>query len=448
VDERTREELIAENGVLKQRVSALEAELEMLRSMLSGGGSGASAVPLVKPNRAQRREADRAKRKKRKQSFVRKRDIPTEEVPHVLDRCPDCGRNLSGGWEHSRRQVIEIPLTPVRIIEHVLIARRCGVCGKVHIPKLGIAEGVVGKTRLGVNLMSLIATLSVAKRMPQRMIQKLLDGLYGLKISVGEISEVLHRVSDWSKATVGQILTSIRGSPDVSCDETGWREDGINGYLWSVSTGSERFYYFHRRRASRIIRHILGGNFSGVLGCDFYAGYDWYMGPKQRCWVHLLRDLAKLVEAHGSASEWALAVKDIWKAARKVARRSDLSDEVRLRLREQLQTKLLWIAQRYAADKDCPQHALAKRICRYLPELFTFVEHPHVAWHNNAAERAIRPAVIARKVSGGTRSVRGSQTKTRLMSVFATWALQGKQPIAACAQMIISSQTPANCTAT
>ena len=83
---------------------------------------------------------------------------------------------------------------------------------------------------------------------------------------------------------------------------------------------------------------------------------------------------------------------------------------------------------------------LSKRICQYLPELFTFVENPSVASSNNAAERAIRPAVIARKISGGTRTARGSQTKTRLMSVFATWALQGQEPIAACTSMIIAAQ--------
>lgn len=439
----SREELIQRLEAQQELIEALGAEVEMLRSMLGGHGNDSSAAPLIRPNRAQRREGERRERKKRKQSCARKRDVATEEVRHALDRCPDCGRRLRGGWEHSRRQVIEIPLTPVRIIDHVMIGRRCGACGKVHIPKLGISDGVVGRMRLGVNLMSLIATLSVAKRMPQRMIQKLLGGLYGLKISLGEISEVLHRVSEWSKPTVVEILRSIRGSPDASSDETGWREDGINGYLWSVSTKSARFYYFHRKRASRIIRHILGSGFGGVLGYDFYVGYDWYLGPKQRCWVHLLRDLARLVEEDASVGEWAQSVKDIWKAAKKAACRQGLSAQVRQRLREQLQMKLLWIAQPYASEKGSPQHVLAKRICRYLSELFTFVEHPYVAWHNNAAERAIRPAVIARKVSGGTRSPRGSQTRARLMSVFATWALQGKEPIAACVQMIIASHSPA-----
>ena len=447
MDTRTREELDAEiaqlraeNAELKAKLTALEAEVEMLRDKLSGGGNGSSAAPFIKPNRQQRREQERAERKKRTQSFVRKRDVATEQVRHAVENCPDCGRKLTGGWEHARRQVIEIPDTPIRIIEHVLIARRCGICDKVHIPKLTISDGVVGKMRVGVRLMSLISTLSVAKRMPQRMIAKLLNGLFEVHISIGEINDVLHRVSEWAKPTVVEILRRIRGSPDANADETGWREDGINGYLWSISTGAERFYYFHRRRASRIIRHILGGKFLGVLGCDFYKGYDWYLGPKQRCWAHLLRDMKKLVEREASAGEWADMVNDIYKAAKKAARRK-VDDATRVRMREALQERLRLVAEPYLKDKDAPQHVLSKRICQYLPELFTFVEYPSVASTNNAAERAIRPAVIARKISGGTRSAKGSQTKTRLMSVFATWALQGKEPIQACTQMIIAAQT-------
>ena len=452
-DEPTREEVLAQNAELhaenvelKHKLAELSAEIEMLRDKLSGGGKGSSAAPFIKPNRQQRREAERAERKKRTQSFVRKLDVPTEVLRHALENCPDCGRKLSGGWEHSRRQVIEIPDTPVRIIEHVLIARTCGICGKVHIPKLTISDGVIGKQRIGVRLMSLISTLSIAKRMPQRLIVKLLEGLFDLHISIGEINEVLHRVSEWSKPIVCEILRKIRGSPDVNADETGWREDGINGYLWSVSTATQRFYYFHHRRAARIIQHILGSKFGGVLGCDFYKGYDWYAGPKQRCWAHLLRDLAKLVDKHAELLVWVEMVKAIYKAAKKASRRK-VDKATRVLLREALQERLLAIAEPYLHDKDVAQHVLAKRICQYLPELFTFVEHPSVASSNNAAERAIRPAVIARKISGGTRSVKGSKTKTRLMSVFATWALQGKEPIKARAQMIIAANTKTEFTA-
>ena len=168
-------------------------------------------------------------------------------------------------------------------------------------------------------------------------------------------------------------------------------------------------------------------------------------GPKQRCWVHLLRDLAKLVDVHASDSEllgWVEMVRDIYKAAKKAARRR-VADSTRILLREVLAERLLAIAEPYAKMKDAPQRVLAKRIYQYLPELFTFVEHPQVASNNNAPQRAIRPAVISRKISGGTRSPKGSQTKTRLMSVFATWSPQGKEPIAACAQMIVASQSSA-----
>ena len=177
-----------------------------------------------------------------------------------------------------------------------------------------------------------------------------------------------------------------------------------------------------------------------MLGCDFYKGYDWYLGSKQRCWVHLPRDVSKLVDRDASVGKWAEMVNDIYKAAKKAARRK-VDDATRVLLREALQERLLSIAEPYVKAKEAPQRVLAKRICQYLPELFVFVEYPHVASHNNAAERAIRPAVIARKISGQTRSAKGSQTKTRLMSIFATWALQGKEPIAACTQLIIAANT-------
>lgn len=178
MDELTREELISIILELRERVAALEKENAELRAKLGmGGSSKSSGAEWVKPNRAERRAAGRAQRKRRKSSFVRKRDIATREVRHAVERCPDCGRKLVGGWIHSKRQTIEIPATPVEITDHVLIARRCGVCGKVHIPKLSIADGVVGKQRIGPRLMGLIATLSIAKRMPQRSIQKLLESL-------------------------------------------------------------------------------------------------------------------------------------------------------------------------------------------------------------------------------------------------------------------------------
>ena len=85
---------------------------------------------------------------------------------------------------------------------------------------------------------------------------------------------------------------------------------------------------------------------------------------------------------------------------------------------------------------NAPQAILAKRMVRFEPELFTFVEHPHVPPDNNAAERAIRPAVVIRKVSGGTRSERGSNTRAVLMSLFGTWQARNVDPLEACVNML------------
>lgn len=442
MDKPTYEELIAENAELKRIVAELRAEIEMLRDKLSGGGNGSSAAPFIKPNRQQRREAERQERKKRKQSFARKRDVATRKVYHAVDRCSECGRKLSGGWVVGTRQTIEIPQTPIEITDHVLIARRCGYCDKVHVPKLGINDGVVGKCRVGPRLMSLICTLSIAKRMPQRSIQKLLEGLYGVHISLGEISEILHRVAGFGRKKVQWILRRIRGSRHVHGDETGWREDGINGYLWSFSTPELRYFHFERSRAGAVAKKILGICFGGVLICDFYGGYNWYSGPIQRCWVHFLRDLNKLVDAHPDSDnvrEWVESVIDVYKIAKKIARRG-FSEPMRIELRQELESRLLSIAQPYVKNPSAHQRVLSERIEKYLGELFTFVQYAGCPSGNNAAERAIRPAVISRKVSGGTRSENGSTTRTTLMSLFGTWSLQGKDLFRACTDMIIQSQ--------
>jgi hypothetical protein len=431
---------------LSERVACLEKENEILRSQVPGGGKGSGLPPFIKPNRKERREEERKERKKRPQSFVRRRDIPTEEKKHYVEACPDCGHTLWGGWEHARRQVLEIPETPIRIIDHILMARRCGYCGKVHVPKLSTADGVVGKQRVGVRLMSLIATLATVNRTPQRTIQRMLMSLYGVHISLGEINEILHKVAEHGQGTYQSILREIRRSRQGNADETGWREGGINGYMWSVSTENARYFEFNKSRASKVIRRILGFCFSGVLVTDFYAAYNSYEGPKQRCWVHLLRDWDKLVEAWPENVDLAVCVKKIggvYRVAKRAARRN-LSEEARAQLRIRLEDMLGKIIAPYMEDKESIQHVLAKRMTNYMDELFTFVEYPGCPSENNAAERAIRPAVIARKVSGGTRSSRGSDTKSVLMSVFGTWLLQKKDPLQACVDMITSSHPQTN----
>jgi len=435
---------------LQEQLAVLEKEMAELRSAMATlekdnaelrfrlGGDGGAPPDWVKPNRKERRQAERAARKKRPQSFCRKRLIPTEVVVHAMETCPDCGRKLSNGWVHDRRQVVDLPDNPVRVRDHVRIGGWCGVCRKRYVPKLDLSGEVLGKCSLGVRLMSVIAAMSLVCRMPYRTIQKMLGLLYGLKISVGEIVEVLHKLSEHGEAAYEGLLEEIRGSPVVNADETGWREDGVNGYIWSFSTSNVRYFLYDHSRGSCVVKEVLSEEFEGVLVTDFYGAYNVYDGVKQRCWVHLLRDLKELATKYAgdkNVRRWVNAVKRVYYRAKKVAD-SNCSQRQRVRWRQVFEEQLLELARPYITDANAPQRVLSKRIDNFLGEMFTFVDTPGVPSENNAAELAVRPAVIARKVSGGTRSSKGSTTKMRLMSLFQTWTLQHINPIDACKALL------------
>lgn len=425
---------------LSQEILALQKEIAELRSRLGGGGSSVPAKPaFVKANRPKREIKER---KRRDQAFARPKERPTQIHVHAVERCPDCDRKLEGGWVHRTRQVIEIPSVPVDIIDHVLLARRCGVCSKRHVAKPDLSCAVVGKHRVGVRLMSFIGWLREVGRMPVRRIQAMLGALYGLHLSSGEICEVLHTLAKKGKSLYETLQKSVQEHAFVHADETGWREDGVNGYLWSFSTPTVRFFVYDKSRSHEVPERILGADFKGILCSDFYSGYYYYPGLHQRCWVHFARDLKALKDNHPDNSDvigWVDSVLDLYHRAKQY--RSD-DRRQRIQAREQFQAELSELAKPYARP-DCPQRVLAGRAERFLPELFTFVEHPDVPSDNNAAERAIRPSVIARKVSGGTRSAAGSITRSILLSLFATWHLQGRNPLLACQEMLTGRVCPA-----
>jgi transposase len=461
----TREDLIRVIVSLQERVAALEEEIRQLRGRSSGGGSGSgSSVPsFVKPNRSEGDKEEKPARKKRSHPAFRGRDLPTEEQSHAAEVCPDCGRSLSGGWEVRRRQVIELPVTPVRIVDHVVIGRHCGVCGKNVIAPLDLSEEVVGQHRVGVRLMSLIALWREVGRLPIGVMQRLLEAQYGLHLSSGELVQILHTVAARGQACYADLQAAVRRAPFVHADETGWREDGKNGYVWSFSTPSERYFTYSPSRAGAVAEGVLSAEpssleevtdapadktvsshaFRGVLVSDFYSGYCWYPGEHQRCWVHLLRDLHDLKEKHPSepsVMEWVKAIRAVYDAAQIwVAEHPQERVSVRRRQRFTYQRQLETLGQVYAGVQGVAQRVLAERLMRFTPELFTFVEYPGVPSENNAAERAVRPSVIARKISGGTRSPKGSATRAILRSLFATWQLQGRDLMQTCQQMLCAT---------
>jgi len=421
----SREELIGIIASLLVRVEELEGEVEQLREevrRLRRGAGGSQGELSIKPSRPPR---ERKERKPRGQAFVRRREAPDEVRYHAAERCPDCGRKLQGGHEHRRRQSIEVEWR-LRVVDHVILARWCGVCGKRVLPRLqGSDLGVQGKRRFGASVQALVAALHIAYRVPIGMIRRMLRELVGLQLSEGEVVALLDGAKRAGQACLQQLLEAVRGSPAVCADETGWRQDGENGYLWGFFTPTLRWFEYRESRGGQVPVEVLGEQFGGIVTCDFYSGYH-RLGVLQRCWVHLLRDAKELAQLNADRPEvgvWVEALAALYQQAKAF---SHPAERVRQKQRRYFERLALQLARPSVSDPDAPQRTLAQRIMKHRHELFVFVSNPQVAPDNNLAERSLRPAVVARKISGGTRSAKGSQTKMGLMSLVGTWTAQGK----------------------
>ncbi|MGH3851078.1 MAG: IS66 family transposase, partial [Pseudonocardiaceae bacterium] len=336
--------------------------------------------------------------------------------------------------------MIEIaPPPPIEVTEHVVYQGWCSQCEKWREASLDVSAEVMGQGRVGVKVTSLIAYLRTVMRLPVRQIQTYLETLHRLKLSVGEIVGVLHRLTKEKEPDLAALKQAIRGSPAVQADETGWREDGKNGYIWSVSTPTVRYYEYHHSRGSEIVERLLGKDFQGVLGSDFFASYNIHQGLHQRCWVHFLRDGHDLKEKYpddAALQAWFKEVKALYERALSYVGPDPtwpLAKQEAARRREQhaYEQDLMQLCAPYLRT-SAPMHTLCERVERFLPELFVFVAIAGVPSHNNLAERSVRPLVIARKISGGSRSPKGSQTRMALFSLFGTWAAQGLNPFFQC----------------
>ena len=185
-------------------------------------------------------------RRKRTHGFARRRmEEPTAQVTHAPEFCPEWHTTLSGGWVQRTREVIELPAAPAEVTEHVFIARTCPLCRKRRLPQDPLKGLAVGRQRLGANLVSLIVTLREEGRLPVRTIQWYLRTFHQLKLSVGATVRAVHQslprtrygVARRAGPEVREVLERIRSSPVVHADETGWRENGRNGYVWTPGRG-------------------------------------------------------------------------------------------------------------------------------------------------------------------------------------------------------------------
>ena len=438
--------LRADNAALQRELSTLREQVERLTAALHAAQARiaeleAKKLPpaFVKANVPERPKQARKKRAAH-QNRARRLETPTQVVEHRLECCPACQGRLSGVHLARRRQVVDLPPPPpVAVSEHQVFRGWCSFCHAWREAPLDLAGQVLGQGRIGSGIASLVAPLRLVVRAPIRVIQAWLASVHQVQRSVGEISDLLRRVAAQGQAALHAVRERIRASPVVQADETGWREHGQNGSVWFAGTpAGERYFEYHHSRAGAVSNALLGEDFAGVLGSDFYAAYnDTPGGGHQRCWAHLLRDRHALKEAHPAALEvviWAKAVRDVYPLACQW-RAEGLEGQ---RAYRELVLLVRALGEQFAQAKGHPCQALAKRLLRHQDELFVFVRQVEVPANNNLAERRLRPLVVSRKISGGTRSEQGSQTRMTLTSLFQTWSAYGLNPLVECRRLLQS----------
>jgi transposase len=436
------EALRAEVAVLRQQFAAVTGQLQTALARIAELEARKPEPPaFVKPNRPQPSDPKQPRKKRAvEHNKSRKRAQPTRIERHVLAHCPDCGYRLRGESLAYSREVIELPAPqPVDVIEHQVIKRWCPHCEAWHSPKLQLSGQVIGQGRIGVRIASLVSYLRTTLRLPFRGIQSYLATLHNLQLSVGELVELTHDVRQQLQPQADALKVAIQTSTVTHGDETSWRENGQNGYAWAfVTAGPQavRYFEFARSRSHLVPQRILGGKWRGWLVTDFYAAYNLIPGRHQRCWVHLLRDLHDLnqaQEAHPEVTPWVLDVRKLydeahtWLAAHPAPTLAERCTEY-----TDLFTRACGLGEQYARTYDHPCCTLAKRLLSYQDELFQFVLVPGLPADNNLAERSIRPLVIMRKISGGSRSAEGTKTRLTLASLLHTWAARNLNPFIEC----------------
>ena len=349
---------------------------------------------------------------------------------YAAEICPQCGHGLQASPlpPHIVQQ-IDIETVPIRIEEHRAAAGWCAHCRKVHYAALpsGIDKGGL----VGPRLTTLIAYLKGACHASYSTIRKYLRDVLEVTISRGQLAKVIGKVSQALDAPYAALLENLPTQPVLNVDETGHRENGEQWWTWCFRGSLYTVFKIDPTRSGDVLLEVLGEEFNGVLGCDYFSAYRRYMREcnivVQFCLAHLIRDVKYLLtlpdardRAYGERVREAL--RHLFGI---IHRRGDLPDwafDVRLgdARREVLRQALTDVPASRASQN------IAERFRKHGQAYFEFVTTPGVEPTNNLAEQAIRFVVIDRRITQGTRGEKGRRWCERIWTVIATCTQQGQ----------------------
>jgi hypothetical protein len=426
-------------GALEADNAALEARLEALEAYVRQHSQNSSRPPSSDPPDAPPRpQQPKSKRKRGGQKGHRGHHralLDASEVSQIVEhwpaQCPDCQHPLPPvdvpGSAPQRQQVWELPPVQAVVTEH-RYHRVC--CPHCHRQVRATRPPDVPPGAFGPHLTSLVGLLNGRYRLSKREVGSLLHDAWGIAISSGSVVRCGEQVSQALAQPVVALQQVVAQSGAVNVDETGWKEAHQRRWLWvAVTPHGTRFHLAASRKGAEL-DPLLGPSYTGLVTSDRFSAYKRLpVERRQLCWAHLKRDLVAFSEAKGAAGAWgerALQVVAQLFALWHRFRQSELD-------RAALQQQMVPVRTTFRALLQEGEGILHYRLRGFCGELlkleaalWTFLGHEGVEPTNNAAERALRPAVLWRKGSFGSDSPAGLRFVERFLSVAATCRQQGR----------------------
>ena len=363
--------------------------------------------------------------KKGHKGYTRKIPERIDRVEYLtIERCPYCGNELSDVQEIRKRYVEDIPeITNTIIIEYQIERRYCKHCKRMVEP---IVPDALPNARFGLRLMLLVVFLKIGLALPVEKIAFLLKTQYKLNISKGEIIKILKQVAKAFGPYYKELKHKIKEARVKHSDETGWRIDGKNHWLWILINREVALYIIRKKRNYKVPEKIFGDQKDKIVISDrlqTYNNLEKHTGClQQKCWIHILRDSKDLAKHYKEAKVIHKRLKSIYKQAKSYNHKA--TDEEINKLLERIDKISQMKFERSEVRK------FVRSVCiKHRDNLFRFAKDPEIDGDNNLAERAIRKAVIIRKISNGNRSKNGAKYLEILLSVIETLKLQGVNPI-------------------
>jgi len=350
-----------------------------------------------------------------------KREEPeiTETFRHpISDACPYCNTHISikEVFEVIEEEIPE--LKKMKAFKHLIEWAICPNC-----KKRVIAKNNAPADRFGPVLKSHITLLKHEDRLPLRRVQATLERNHDIKITHTGIMGIIRRVAKKLSDPYYEIIKQTRSSNVLYIDETGYKLDGDQWWLWTFVSEDAVLFVIRKSRSKEVVEEILGKNFQGIISCDGWKTYESFSDKLQRCWAHLLRESYHLKEEHKEFEQYHNILKNLFDKVIEIREKPpDIS--VRKKLVDEMKNTLLQAVKSMRGYQSFKKFSI--KIENGINYWFTCIEYLKVEPTNNYAEQALRELIVQRKIMGGLRSKKGAETLEIISTMIATWKKQEK----------------------